>query len=117
MKLYDLLFERLSIYSDDVVIVSTKDSNFTDISNNIRGIRKIVTLKSTTPDNWERYNKTRKDGKEVHKASIKFIGSNDPKEDLDFFKTTITKTNAGDPEKRIQGLISIVFRPETLKRI
>lgn len=117
MKLIDLILEQLNIYSVDMVVISSKDSNFTDICNGIRGVRKIVTLKVTTPDNWEEYNKKRNDGKEVHKAAIKFLGSNNPKEDLMFFKNTMTKTDAGDPEKRIQGLISVIFRPETLKRV
>lgn len=117
MKLKDILFERIDIYSVDVAIVSDKEINFTDIVNGIRGIRKITTVNITTPDSLEEKNKLRGDGKEVHTANMKFIGSTDPQQDLKFFKTTMLKSDSGDPNKRISGLLHIKFLEDTLKRI
>lgn len=112
-----MLAEDIRIFKVDAVVFSKKDTNFTDVVNSIRAIRKVVTVNVTTPDNWEKYNKIRKDGKEVHKVSIKFVGSDKPQEDLVFFKTTMTKSNAGDPEKAIPGLLGITFRKETLNKV
>jgi len=117
IRLKDILFERIDVYSVDVIIVSDRNVNFTDIVNGVRGIRKITTVNITTPDELERKNKLRKDGKEIHTANIKFIGSKSPQEDLRFFKITMLRSDAGDPNKKIQGLQHIKYKENTLTRI
>jgi hypothetical protein len=117
IKLKDLLNERVDIFSVDVVIISDRSTNFTDIVNGIRGIRKITTVNMATPEEWEQKNKRRTDDKEVHLANIKFIGSREPKQDLKFFKQTMMKSDSGDPNRKIQGLKGVIFREKTLRRI
>jgi len=104
IKLRDILFEDINIYSVTVVIVSDKDANFTDILDGMRATRKVTIINSNTSDELELKNRTRNDGKEVHTATLKFSSGKDPKQDLDFLKTTMLSSDKGDPEMRIKGL-------------
>lgn len=117
IKLKDILAEALNIYSVDVIIVSDKDANITDVLDGIRAIRRVTIVNSNTSDEREAKNRSRTDGKEVHTATIKFVAGQDPKQDLDFFKTTMLQSDKGDPNKRIPGLRHIVFRPESLNKL
>jgi hypothetical protein len=117
IKLKDILFEDITLYSVDVVLVTDKDENFTDVLDGVRGIRKITTVNVNTPEDMEAKNRRRTDGKEVHTASIKFIGGQDPKQDLEFFKTTMLQSKKGDPNKRVLGLRHVIFKPESLTRV
>ena len=117
IKLKDILAEALNIYSVDVIIVSDKDANITDVFDGIRAIRRVTIVNSNTGDEREAKNRSRTDGKEVHTATIKFVAGQDPKQDLDFFKTTMLQSDKGDPNKRIPGLRHIVFRPESLNKL
>lgn len=117
IKLKDILYEDISLFSVDVVLVTDKDENFTDVLDGVRGIRKITTVNVNTPEELEVKNRQRTDGKEVHTASIKFIGGQDPKQDLEFFKTTMLQSKKGDPNKRVIGLRHVIFKPESLTRV
>jgi len=117
IKLKDILYEDISLFSVDVVLVTDKDENFTDVLDGVRGIRKITTVNVNTPEELEIKNRQRTDGKEVHTASIKFIGGQDPKQDLEFFKTTMLQSKKGDPNKRVIGLRHVIFKPESLTRV
>ena len=117
IKLKDILYEDISLYSVDIVLVTDKDTNFTDVLDGVRGIRKITTVNVNTPEDMESKNRSRTDGKEVHTASLKFIGGQDPKQDLEFFKTTMLQSKKGDPNKRISGLRHVIFKPDSLTRV
>ena len=117
IKLKDILFEDVILYSVDVVFVTDKDTNFTDVVDGVRGVRKVTTVNVNTSPELEDKNRRRTDNKEVHTATIKFIGGQDPKQDLDFFKTTMLQSKKGDPNKRIEGLRHIIFKADTLTRI
>jgi hypothetical protein len=117
IKLRDILLEETRIYSVNAVLVTDKSTNFTDVINGVRGIRKITTVNVITPDETEEKNKSRTDGKEVHLVTIKFLGGLEPKQDLNFFKTTMLKSKKGDENKRIDGLLHIIFKTDTLNRI
>ena len=117
IKLKDILFEDISLYSVDVVLVTDKDTNFTDVLDGVRGIRKITTVNVNTPEDMEIKNRTRTDGKEVHSATIKFLGGLKPEQDLEFFKTTMLQSKKGDPNKRIDGLRHVIFKPESITRV
>ena len=117
IKLRDILFEEVTLYSVDVVLVTDKDTNFTDVLDGVRGVRKITTVNVTTPEEMEAKNRRRTDGKEVHTASIKFIGGLNTEQDLDFFKTTMLQSKKGDPNKRVEGLRHVIFKPESLTRV
>jgi len=79
IKLRDILNEEISLTSVDVVLVTDKDTNFTDVLDGVRGIRKVTTVNVTTSPELEAKNRRRTDGKEVHSATIKFLGGLDPK--------------------------------------
>lgn len=115
--LKDILNEVINIYSVSVVIISDKDANFTDILDSMRATRKVTIINSNTSDELEAKNRERKDGKEVHTATLKFAASKDPKQDLEFLKNTMLKSDSGDPEQRISGLRHLIFKPETLTKI
>lgn len=117
IKLKDILNEALNIYSVDAIIVSDKDTNFTDILDSIRATRKITIVNSTTDRNLEIKNRRRTDGKEVHTATIKFVAGKDPIQDLKFLKTTILSSDKGDPGRRVAGIKTIMFKEDTLTRI
>ena len=117
IKLRDILFENINIYSVNVVIVSDKDANFTDILDGMRATRKVTIINSNTSDEIEAKNRQRNDGKEIHTATLKFASGKDPKQDLEFLKTTMLSSDKGDPEMRIKGLRHLIFKPETLTKV
>jgi len=117
IKLKDILNEALNIYSVDVIIVSDKEANFTDVVDGIRAIRRVTIVNPNTPEDREEKNRQRTDGKEIHTATIKFVAGQDPKQDLDFFKTTMLQSDKGDPNRRIPGLRHVVFKPESLTKV
>ena len=117
IKLRDILFEDINIYSVNVVIVSDKESNFTDILDGMRATRKVTIINANTSPEIEEKNRKRTDGKEIHTATLKFAAGKDPKQDLEFLKTTMLSSDKGDPEMRIKGLRHIIFKPETLIRL
>ena len=117
IKLRDILFEDINIYSVSVVIVSDKDANFTDILDGMRATRKVTIINANTSDDLELKNRKRTDGKAVRTATLKFTASQDPKQDLEFLKTTMLRSDKGDPEMRIKGLQTLIFKPETLTKI
>ena len=117
IRLKDILFEAINIYSVNVVIVSDKDSNFTDILDGMRATRKVTIINANTSDEIELKNRQRNDGKETHTATMKFVAGNNPKQDLEFLKTTMLSSDKGDPGMRIKGLRHLIFKPETLTRI
>ena len=117
IKLKDILNEEIVLRSVDAVLVTDKDVNYTDTIDGIRGVRKITTVNTTTSDELEAKNRARNDGKEVHTVTLKFISGLDPKQDLEFFKTTMLQSKKGDDNRRVDGLRHIIFKPETLTRI
>ena len=117
IKLRDILNEEISLTSVDVVLVTDKDTNFTDVLDGVRGIRKVTTVNVTTSPELEAKNRRRTDGKEVRTATLKFAAGKDPKQDLEFLKTTMLSSDKGDPEMRIKGLQAIIFKPESLTRL
>tara|TARA_R110002020_G_scaffold282853_4_gene498520 strand:- start:1876 stop:2232 length:357 start_codon:yes stop_codon:yes gene_type:complete len=117
IKLKDILNEALNIYSVSVSVISDKDANFTDILDGMRATRKVTIINSNTSDEIEAKNRTRNDGKEIHTATMKFVAGNDPKQDLEFLKTTMLSSDKGDPGMRIKGLRHIKFNPKTLTKL
>ena len=117
IKLKDILNEVIQIYSVKVIIVSDKDANFTDILDGMRATRKVTIINADTPEDVEEKNRRRTDGKEIHTATLKFAAGKSPEQDLDFLKTTMLKSDSGDPEQRISGLRHLIFKPETLTRL
>ena len=117
IKLKDILNEALNIYSVSVSIISDKEANFTDILDGMRATRKVTIINSNTSDEMEAKNRSRNDGKETHTATMKFVAGNNPKQDLEFLKTTMLSSDKGDPGMRIKGLRHIIFNLKTLTKI
>ena len=117
IRLKDILNEVIQIYSVNVVIVSDKDANFTDILDGMRATRKVTIINANTAPEVEEKNRRRTDGKEIHTATLKFASGKDPKQDLEFLKATMLSSDKGDPEQRIPGLRHLIFKPETLTRL
>jgi len=117
IKLKDILNEALNIYSVSVTIISDKEANFTDILDGMRATRKVTIINSNTSDEIETKNRSRNDGKETHTATMKFVAGNNPKQDLEFLKTTMLSSDKGDPGMRTRGLRHIIFNPKTLTKI
>ena len=117
IKLKDILNEVIQLYSVDVVIVSDKDANFTDILDGMRATRKVTIINANTSDELELKNRKRTDGKAVRTATLKFASGKDPKQDLEFLKTTMLSSDKGDPGMRISGLRHIKFNPKTLTKL
>ena len=117
IKLKDILNEALNIYSVSVSIISDKEANFTDILDGMRATRKVTIINANTSDEIELKNRQRNDGKETHTATMKFVAGNDPKQDLQFLKTTMLSSDKGDPGMRIKGLRHIKFNPKTLTKL
>ena len=117
IKLKDILNEALNVYSVSVTIISDKDVSFTDILDGKRATIKVTIINSNTSDEMEAKNRSRNDGKETHTATMKFVAGNNPKQDLEFLKTTMLSSDKGDPGMRIKGLRHIIFNPNTLTKI
>ncbi len=117
IKLKDILNEALNIYSVSVTMISDKDANFTDILDGMRATRKVTIINTNTSDEIEAKNRSRNDGKETHTATMKFVAGNNPKQDLEFLKTTMLSSDKGDPGMRIKGLRHIIFNTNTLTKI
>ena len=117
IKLKDILNEALNVYSVNVSIISDKDANFTDILDSMRATRKVTIINTNTSDEIEAKNRQRNDGKQVNTATMKFVAGNDPKQDLEFLKTTMLSSDKGDPGMRIKGLRHIIFNTKTLTKI
>ena len=130
IKLKDILNEALNIYSVSVSIISDKEANFTDILDGMRATRKVTIINANTPGDIEAKNRQRNDGKQTKLAilaprgsgksyalAVKFVAGNDPKQDLQFLKTTMLSSDKGDPGMRIKGLRHIKFNPKTLTKL
>ena len=117
IKLKDILNEALNVYSVSVTIISDKNISFTDILDGMRATRKVTIINANTSDEIELKNRQRNDGKETHTATMKFVAGNDPKQDLQFLKTTMMSSDKGDPGLRIKGLRHIIFNTNTLTKI
>ena len=117
IKLKDILNEALNIYSVSVSIISDKEANFTDILDGMRATRKVTIINANTPEDIEAKNRQRNDGKQTNTATMKFVAGNNPKQDLEFLKTTMLSSDKGDPEMKIKGLRHLIFKPETLIKI
>ena len=117
IKLKDILNEALNIYSVSVSIISDKEANFTDILDGMRATRKVTIINANTPEDIEAKNRQRNDGKQTNTATMKFVAGNNPKQDLEFLKTTMLSSNKGDPGMRIKGLRHIIFNTNTLTKL
>ena len=110
IKLKDILNEVLNTYIIEANLFTDRDFNISDILNQIRAVRKITIVSvEDIPTN--------KPGIEHHLLRVKFVTRGEPKQDLEQIKKDILKSDLSKTDLRIPGVKSLVFKPETLKRI
>ena len=110
IKLTNILSEILNTYQVEGIIINDSEYNISDILNQIRAVRKITIVSvEDIPTN--------KPGIEHHLLRVKFVTRGEPKQDLEQIKKDILKSDLSKTDLRIPGVKSLVFKPETLKRI
>ena len=110
IKLKDILNEVLNTYKIEANLFTDRDFNISDILNQIRAVRKITIVSvEDIPTN--------KPGIEHHLLRVKFVTRGEPKQDLEQIKKDILKSDLSKTDLGIPGVKSLVFKPETLKRI
>jgi hypothetical protein len=108
----DLILEILNLYQIEAIITSNKEDNISEILDQIRGLKKVTTLKNITPDNYPE-----KDTIEYTRVLIKFLSkTGKPENDIEEFKKQILTSSSKD-ELKIPGVIALKFDMNTLKRI
>lgn len=112
IKFADILTEILNTYEIDVIIKSNKSQNISDILDQIRALRKITTVRNTTPPDYPQ-----KENIEYTRVSFKFLSkTGKPEEDIKEFEQEIL-TSDQDDNLKILGVIGVKFNMDTLKRL
>ena len=112
IKLKDILSEILNTFQVECDLLTDKKFNITDVLNQVRGLRKVTIVNNITPEEYPQ-----KDKIEYTKLKIKFVTREDPKRDLEKFKEDILSSDLTKNDLRIPGAKSVIFKPETLKRL
>ena len=112
IKFADILTEILNTYEVDVIIKSNKNQNISDILDQIRALRKITTVRNTTPPDYPQ-----KENIEYTRINVKFLSkTGKPEEDIKEFEQEIL-TSGQDDDLKILGVIGAKFNMDTLKRL
>tara|TARA_R110000765_G_scaffold31557_1_gene73736 strand:+ start:1330 stop:1671 length:342 start_codon:yes stop_codon:yes gene_type:complete len=112
IKLKDILNEVLNTFQVEVRIISDRKFNITSILDQIRGLEKVTIVNNITPDGVQKKEKT-----EYTRVKFKFVTRTDPKLDLIKFKEDMITSDMSKTDLRIPGIKSVIFHPETLKRL
>ena len=112
IKLKDILNEALNTFQVETDIISDRKISITSILDQIRGLYKVTIVNNITPENY-----TQKENLEYTRVKIKFVTRIDPKQDLIQLKKDMLTSDMSKTDLRIPGVISVVFHPETLKRL
>tara|TARA_R100001377_G_scaffold72564_1_gene48399 strand:+ start:37 stop:387 length:351 start_codon:yes stop_codon:yes gene_type:complete len=115
IKLKNILNEVLNTFQVEVRIISNRKIPITSILDQIRGLEKVTIVNNITPEGLA-YNKN-KEKTEYTRVKFKFVTRTDPKQDLIKFKEDMLTSDMSKTDLRIPGVISVVFHPETLKRL
>jgi hypothetical protein len=112
IKLTNILNEVLNTYQVEVRIISDRKVPITSILDQIRGLEKVTIVNNITPDGTQKKKDT-----EYTRVKFKFVTRTDPKQDLIKFKEDMVTSDMSKDDLRIPGVKSVVFHPETLKRL
>ena len=112
IKLRKILVELLNTYSVEAFIKSNKKFPITDILNQIRALRKVTTVRNTTPEDYPQSSDV-----ETTKVTIKFITRGDAAVDIEKFKEDILTSDMSKTDLRIPGVKVVNFKKRTLRRI
>jgi len=114
ISLKTLLNEVLNTYIVTCDLMSDPEMNITEILNGVRALEKSIIVNNITPEDY-----VQKDDVEFTRITIKFMTRDNPKDDLVTFKENMLHSSSDDKDsrKKIEGIKSVKFYEETLKRI
>ena len=112
IKLKDILSEVMNTYQIQASLMSDRGTGITNILDQIRGLEKVTIVNNITPDGTQKKKDT-----EYTRGKFKFVTRTDPKQDLIKFKEDMVTSDMSKDDLRIPGVKSVVFHPETLKRL
>ena len=111
ISLKNILYEVLNNYSVEVDLFVDNTASTYDITNEIRALKGVTIVTIITPDNYSQTG-----GDEYIRLRIKFVTRDDANEMLQQFLDSALAKNDKDTI-RIQGVKSMKYREETLKRL
>ena len=114
ISLKKILYEVLNNYSVEVDLFIDSQYNTYDILNEIRAVKGITIVTIITPEDYSQTG-----GDEYIRLRIKFVTRGEAKEMLQGFLDDALATSPGPDEDniRIQGIKSMKYREDTLKRL
>ena len=114
ISLKKILYEVLNNYSVEVDLFTDKSVSTYDITNEIRALKGITIVTIITPEDYSQTG-----GDEYIRLRIKFVTRGETKDMLQNFLDDALATSPGPDEDniRIQGIKSMKYREDTLKRL
>ena len=116
ISLKKILYEILNNYSVEVDLFVDKSTSTYDITNEIRALKGVTIVTIITPDDY-----VQKQGStdEYLRLRIKFVTRGEANDMLQQFLDDALATSPGpdEDEIRIQGIKSMKYRDNTLKRL
>ena len=111
ISLKNILYEILNNYSVEVDLFISSDTNTYDVLNEIRAIKGITIVSIITPEDY-----SQSGDDEYIRLKIKFVTRGEAN---DMLKNFLDSALAKDDKDtiRIQGVKSMKYREETLKRL
>ena len=111
ISLKNILYEVLNNYSVEVDLFVDNTASTYDITNEIRALKGVTIVTIITPDDYSQTG-----GDEYIRLRIKFVTRDDSNEMLQQFLDSALAKDDKDTI-RIQGVKSMKYREETLKRL
>ena len=114
IKLTNILTELLNTFEITALLSSDRKVPITEILDQIRALRKITTVRNMTPPEYMVQSSS-----EHTIVSIKFVTRGEANDMLQGFLDDALATSPGPDEDniRIQGIKSMKYREDTLKRL
>ena len=111
ISLKKILYEILNNYSIEVDLFVDKSTSTYDITNEIRALQGVTIVTIITPEDYSQTG-----GDEYIRLRIKFVTRGEANDMLQqFLDDALAKSN--EDALRIQGIKSMKYREETLKRL
>ena len=114
INLTNILYENLTNHSVEVDLFIDSQYNTYDILNEIRAVKGITIVTIITPEDYSQTG-----GDEYIRLRIKFVTRGEANDMLQGFLDDALATSPGPDEDniRIQGIKSMKYREDTLKRL
>ena len=114
IKLKNILTEVMNTYQIQASLMSDRSVGITDILDQIRGLEKVTIVNNITPEEY-----IQKEKVEYTRIKLKFVTRGNPKQDIIKMRKDMLTSDLTSDNKRlkIQGLKSVKFKEETLKRL